>query len=118
MIVALKFVPPGVDVVASFRKTSGSNLRRSNSSSSKKGSLLILVKEAKNLLTPKGSGTPDPFVKWYFLFSSFKQDFLFVILGRSKFITFKSCVGLKGFTFHRFWIFPISFTVYFKNVLS
>jgi hypothetical protein len=66
MIVALKFVPPGVDVVASFRKTSGSNLRRSNSSSSKKGSLLILVKEAKNLLTPKGSGTPDPFVKWYF----------------------------------------------------
>jgi hypothetical protein len=67
MIVALKFVPPGVDVTSSLRKTasaSASNLRRSNSSTGKKGSLLILVKEAKNLLTPKGSGSPDPFVKW------------------------------------------------------
>ena len=64
IIVALKFVPPGVDVVSTFRKSSGSTLRRSNSSSSKRGSLLILVKEAKNLLTPKGSGIPDPFVKW------------------------------------------------------
>ena len=55
IIVALKFVPP--NAIGSPNKKLG----RRNSNS--KGTLLILVKEAKNLVSPKG--IPDPFSKGY-----------------------------------------------------
>jgi len=57
IIVALKFVPP--NAIGSPNKKLG----RRNSNS--KGTLLILVKEAKNLVSPKG--IPDPFSKGYLL---------------------------------------------------
>ena len=55
IIVALKFVPP--NAYGSPNKKLG----RRNSNS--KGTLLILVKEAKNLVSPKGTNIPDPFCK-------------------------------------------------------
>ena len=55
IIVALKFVPPNAI------GNSGKKLGRRNSNS--KGTLLILVKESKNLVSPKGTNIPDPFCK-------------------------------------------------------
>ena len=50
IIVALKYVPGDA---ASSRKNSR-----------KKGTLMILLKEAKNLPVPKGTTLPDPYCKW------------------------------------------------------
>ena len=55
---ALKFVPPNA-----IGNSVGKKLGRRNSNS--KGTLLILVKEAKNLVSPKGTNIPDPFCKGY-----------------------------------------------------
>ena len=55
IIVALKFVPP--NAIGNPGKKLG---RRSSNS---RGTLLILVKEAKNLVSPKGTNIPDPFCK-------------------------------------------------------
>ncbi len=57
IIVALKFVPPN----ASNGMSSGKKLSRRSSNT--RGTLLILVKEAKNLISPKGTNIPDPFAK-------------------------------------------------------
>jgi len=59
IIVALKFVPPNAI------GNSGKKLGRRNSNS--RGTLLILVKESKNLVSPKGTNIPDPFCKGYLL---------------------------------------------------
>jgi len=53
IIVALKYVPG---------EASGAR-----KSSRKKGTLMILVKEAKNLPVPKGTTLPDPYCKCYLL---------------------------------------------------
>ena len=53
IIVALKYVPGDA---SSGRK-----------SSRKKGTLMILIKEAKNLPVPKGTTLPDPYCKCYLL---------------------------------------------------
>ena len=55
IIVALKFIPPP-------RSSSYNPKQSSKRKSSRGGVLMILVKEAKNLVSPKGS--PDPFCKW------------------------------------------------------
>ena len=49
VIVALKYVPGEA---------------RERKSSRKKGTLMILLKEAKNLPVPKGTTLPDPYCKW------------------------------------------------------
>ena len=49
IIVALKYVP-----------SEASNKH----SKKKKGTLMILIKEAKNLPVPKGTTLPDPYCKW------------------------------------------------------
>ena len=50
IIVALKYVP--------------SDCSPSKSSKRRKGTLMILIKEAKNLPVPKGTTLPDPYCKW------------------------------------------------------
>lgn len=57
IIVALKFLPPN--------SSSHSSKKLGRRSSNSKGTLLILVKEAKNLVSPKGTNIPDPFCKGY-----------------------------------------------------
>ena len=59
IIVALKFIPPPRQLQSSSYNSKQSIKRRS---SQRGGVLMILVKEAKNLVSPKGS--PDPFCKW------------------------------------------------------
>jgi len=59
IIVALKFLPPN--------SSSHSSKKLGRRSSNSKGTLLILVKEAKNLVSPKGTNIPDPFCKGYLL---------------------------------------------------
>ena len=61
IIVALKFVPPN--------SSSHSSKKLGRRSSNSKGTLLILVKEAKNLVSPKGTNIPDPFCKGYVKFN-------------------------------------------------
>lgn len=53
-MLALKFVPPGSDTSASGK--AGKNKKS-------RGSLHVLVKEAKNLTGAKANGTSDPFCK-------------------------------------------------------
>lgn len=50
MIVGLKYEPP---------EDSGSSKKRPS-----KGTLYVLVKEAKNLPAVKSNGSSDPFCKW------------------------------------------------------
>lgn len=57
LIVGLKFVPPDSNATTSSSKKRGAN----------KGSLHVLVKEAKNLAAVKSNGTSDPFCKSYLL---------------------------------------------------
>ncbi|XP_055677916.1 uncharacterized protein LOC129786747 isoform X3 [Lutzomyia longipalpis] len=66
IIVGLKFVPPdsGHNSTSSFRKFSKSSI---TARSSTKGSLHVLVKEAKNLMPVKANGTCDAFCKSYLL---------------------------------------------------
>jgi synaptotagmin-like protein len=54
LIIGLKFVPP--DVTSAMQKKG----KRSS-----RGSLNVLVKEAKNLIAVKANGTSDPFCKRY-----------------------------------------------------
>ncbi|XP_026482516.1 synaptotagmin-like protein 4 [Ctenocephalides felis] len=58
VMLALKFVPPGSDTSASGK--AGKNKKS-------RGSLHVLVKEAKNLTGAKANGTSDPFCKSYLL---------------------------------------------------
>ena len=58
IIVALKFIPPPRQQSSNYTSRQSGKRR----SSQKGGVLMILVKEAKNLVSPKGS--PDPFCKW------------------------------------------------------
>ena len=58
IIVALKFIPPPRQQSSNYNSKQSAKRR----SSQKGGVLMILVKEAKNLVSPKGS--PDPFCKW------------------------------------------------------
>jgi synaptotagmin-like protein len=61
IIVALKFIPPPRQQSSNYNSKQSAKRR----SSQKGGVLMILVKEAKNLVSPKGS--PDPFCKCYLL---------------------------------------------------
>lgn len=61
-MLALKFVPPGTETNAAGK--SGKHKKS-------RGSLHVLVKEAKNLVPAKANGTSDPFCKRY-VFVDFK----------------------------------------------
>jgi synaptotagmin-like protein len=65
LIIGLKFVPP--DVTSAIQKKG----KRSS-----RGSLNVLVKEAKNLTAVKANGTSDPFCKRYMLMC---QNFVFLL---------------------------------------
>ena len=56
VIIALKFVPPPT--------TDSKRSEATRSNRKAKGMLMVLVKEAKNLVPAKGSTTADPFCKW------------------------------------------------------
>ena len=59
IIVALKFVPP-----PKVRPTSDTTTHSSNRRA--RGMLMVLVKEAKNLVpVARGAANADPFCKWY-----------------------------------------------------
>lgn len=57
IIIALKFVPPPSSSLPTAKSQSRSNRKA-------KGMLMVLVKEAKNLVPAKGSTNTDPFCKW------------------------------------------------------
>ena len=57
IIVALKFAP------AQTRSSSSSSAAKTNPRKAK-GTILVLIKEAKNLVPAKGSSNTDPFCKW------------------------------------------------------
>lgn len=71
IIVGLKFIPPDAKASHFSRSSISSGLRKfgsiksssSSRNSSSKGSLHVLVKEAKNLSPVKASGTCDAFCK-------------------------------------------------------
>ncbi len=62
IVVALKFVPPP----SAGKHRSGSNPGGGSSSSRRaRGMLMVLIKEAKNLVpAARGAATADPFCKW------------------------------------------------------
>ena len=73
IIVALKFVPPESQGRNQYHQTSSSSLTTTSWKNGRKymvggggggygGVLLVLIKEAKNLVSSKG--IPDPFCKW------------------------------------------------------
>ena len=64
IIVALKFVPPPKPRSPSTAGTPSSS--SSYSSRKARGMLMVLVKEAKNLVpVARGAANADPFCKWY-----------------------------------------------------
>lgn len=57
IILSLKFVPPDVTSKKPSRKTSTTSVAGT------KGTLHVLVKEARNLMAIRSNGTSDPFCK-------------------------------------------------------
>ena len=70
IIVALKFVPPPKPPPVRSADPAASSSSSSSSYSSRRarGMLMVLVKEAKNLVpVARGAANADPFCKWYVL---------------------------------------------------
>jgi hypothetical protein len=78
LIIGLKFVPP--DVTSAMQKKG----KRSS-----RGSLNVLVKEAKNLTAVKANGTSDPFCKRYAC-----QQFNFLLINQ-KYRCYRFCNFFK-----------------------
>lgn len=65
IIVAMKFVTnPSLDGSSSSAMVGSGSMVAKKNQRKAKGMLMVLIKEAKNLVPAKGSSNTDPFCKW------------------------------------------------------